>query len=142
MGKSHFLYASLFVKALLDREHEVTFVTIYSLENLKLKNYTEIRIDPPLNVATRSKLPLLCALNQVTCVNLIQFCFWLWWKSLRYTGWVGSVDWRNNIFINKCNVSCSKTIEQTLSSERKCSTAHQQHWITFWCYHFGRFLRG
>lgn len=47
LGKSHFLYMASFVRALLDRGHEVTFITIHSLNHLKLTNYTEILIDPP-----------------------------------------------------------------------------------------------
>lgn len=49
-GKSHFLYLQSFVKALLDRGHEVTFLTSQSLSHLKLANYTEVLIDPPFDI--------------------------------------------------------------------------------------------
>lgn len=49
-GKSHFLYLQSFVKALLDRGHEVTFLTSQSLSHLKLDNYTEVLIDPPFDI--------------------------------------------------------------------------------------------
>lgn len=49
-GKSHFLYVSSFVQALLNRGHEVKYLTSISLMHLKLANYTEVLIDPPLDV--------------------------------------------------------------------------------------------
>lgn len=52
-GKSHFLYVSSFVKALQSRGHEVTFLTSNSLMHLKLANYTEILIDPPLDLLSK-----------------------------------------------------------------------------------------
>lgn len=54
-GKSHFLYISSFAKALLERGHEVTFLTSNSLSHLKLANYTEVLIDPPLDLLGMSK---------------------------------------------------------------------------------------
>lgn len=44
---SHFLYLSSFVRALLDRGHEVTYLTSISLKNSNQANYTEVLIDPP-----------------------------------------------------------------------------------------------
>lgn len=49
-GKSHFLYLQHFVRALLDRGHEVTFLTSQSMSQLNLVNYTEVLIDPPFDV--------------------------------------------------------------------------------------------
>lgn len=49
-GKSHFLYMQSFVLALLERGHEVTFLTSHSMNHLKLENYTEILIDPPFDL--------------------------------------------------------------------------------------------
>lgn len=49
-GKSHFLYVSSFVQALQSRGHEVTYLTSNSLMHLKLANYTEVLIDPPLDL--------------------------------------------------------------------------------------------
>lgn len=40
-AKSHFIFISPFVRALLDRGHEVTYLTSNTL-NLNLKNYTEV----------------------------------------------------------------------------------------------------
>lgn len=54
-GKSHFLYMSSFARALLDRGHEVTFLTSNSLSHLKLANYTEVLIDPPQDLMSFSK---------------------------------------------------------------------------------------
>lgn len=49
-GKSHFLYMQSFVKALLKRGHDVTFITSQSMSNLNLANYTEVLIDPPFDL--------------------------------------------------------------------------------------------
>lgn len=54
-GRSHFLYLQSFVLALLDRGHEVTFLTSQSLNHLKLKNYTEVLIDPPFDIHSLCK---------------------------------------------------------------------------------------
>lgn len=54
-GKSHFLYMQSFVLALLDRGHEVTFLTSQSLNHLKLENYTEVLIDPPFDLYSLCK---------------------------------------------------------------------------------------
>lgn len=54
-GKSHFLYVSSFVHALLNRGHEVTYLTSISLSHLKLANYTEVLIDPPLDLMSKCK---------------------------------------------------------------------------------------
>lgn len=43
-AKSHFIFVSPFVRAILDRGHEVTYLTSNTL-NLKMKNYTEILLD-------------------------------------------------------------------------------------------------
>lgn len=53
-GKSHFLYISTFVRVLLDRGHEVTYLTSNSLSKLNLANYTEVLIDPPLDLMKES----------------------------------------------------------------------------------------
>lgn len=47
---SHFLYVSSFVRALLDRGHDVTYLTSNSMKNLNLANYTEVLIDPPMDL--------------------------------------------------------------------------------------------
>lgn len=86
MGKSHFLYISSFVRALLDREHEVTFVTIHSLSHLNLANYTEIRIDPPSNVAPQSK-----SLNQFDDQISDPCTQYDFWSNLSW-----NVDWTND----------------------------------------------
>lgn len=52
-GKSHFLYLQNFVHALLKRGHEVTFLTSNSLSHLKLANYTEVLIDPPIDLTSQ-----------------------------------------------------------------------------------------
>lgn len=40
-----------FVRALLEREHHVTFLTGTSMQKLELVNYTEILVDPPFDFA-------------------------------------------------------------------------------------------
>lgn len=45
-GKSHWLYFQKLVKALLDRQHEVTCVTSRTWAGLKPTNYTEILAEP------------------------------------------------------------------------------------------------
>lgn len=55
VGRSHFLFMAEFVKALLDRGHEVTFITIFSLNHLNLRNYTEILINIRNHSDTESK---------------------------------------------------------------------------------------
>lgn len=49
-GKSHFLYLQHFVRALLDRGHEVTFLTSQTMSQLNLANYSEVLVDPPFDV--------------------------------------------------------------------------------------------
>lgn len=53
-GKSHFLYMQSFVRALLQRGHEVTFLSSNTLGDSNLANYTEVLIDPPLNLQNYS----------------------------------------------------------------------------------------
>lgn len=56
-GRSHFLWLSSFVLALLDRGHEVTFLTSQSL-NHNLTNpklYKEVLVDPPFDLYSLCK---------------------------------------------------------------------------------------
>lgn len=53
-GKSHFLYIQSFVRALIERGHEVTFLTSNSLSHLNLANYTEVLVDPPIDLTSQS----------------------------------------------------------------------------------------
>lgn len=64
-GPSHFLYVSSFVRALLDRGHEVTYLTSNSLKKFNLANYTEVLIDPPFDFLSRCKLTLLINSNPI-----------------------------------------------------------------------------
>lgn len=50
-GKSHFMYTSAFARKLLDRGHEVTYLTSISMNQPNLVNYTEVLIDPPQNMS-------------------------------------------------------------------------------------------
>lgn len=54
-GKSHWNYMESFVKALIDRGHQVTCITSIKLSGPKPDNYTEILIDPPFNMQNISK---------------------------------------------------------------------------------------
>lgn len=54
-AKSHIIYLQNFVRALIDRGHEVTFVTSIPLTDIKVSNYTEVLIDPPLDLASMSE---------------------------------------------------------------------------------------
>lgn len=51
-GKSHWMFMQHIIKALLDRHHEVTVVTSITWTGIKPDNYTEILIDPPLDIAS------------------------------------------------------------------------------------------
>lgn len=51
VGKSHFLYIQSFVRAMLEREHEVTYLTSNTLNHLKLTNYTEVLIESPFDMS-------------------------------------------------------------------------------------------
>lgn len=49
-GKSHWNYMKVFVQEFLSRGHEVTCITSISMGDHISDNYTEILIDPPLNI--------------------------------------------------------------------------------------------
>lgn len=49
-AKSHWLFLQRFVSALLDRGHHVTCITSTPYDGLNKANYTEILVDPPLNM--------------------------------------------------------------------------------------------
>ena len=69
-GKSHFLYMQSFVKALLNRGHEVTFLTSQSMGKVKSENYTEVLIDPPFDVYSLCKFkPLITQTKIVSIIN-------------------------------------------------------------------------
>ncbi|XP_055313499.1 UDP-glucosyltransferase 2-like [Sitodiplosis mosellana] len=51
-AKSHWLYLQSFVRALLERGHHVTCITSNPLGDQNYINYTEVLIDPPLNMET------------------------------------------------------------------------------------------
>lgn len=54
-GKSHWLFAESFVKALLERGHEVTCVTSFGFDGPKPANYTEVFIDERLDMDSFSE---------------------------------------------------------------------------------------
>lgn len=54
-GKSHWLYMESFIKEFLHRGHQVTCITSFKLNGPKIDNYTEILIDPPLEMQRISK---------------------------------------------------------------------------------------
>lgn len=54
-AKSHWLFLENFVKALLQRQHEVTCITSISLSGTQPANYTEVLIEPPLDFEAISK---------------------------------------------------------------------------------------
>lgn len=67
--KSHFLYCQSFVKELLNRGHEVTFITSSSLTELNLKNYTEVLIDPPFDFTALSMYSqIVCNFQEIKMV--------------------------------------------------------------------------
>lgn len=49
-GKSHWLFMQHIIKALLDRYHEVTVITARTWDDVKPINYTEVLIDPPIDL--------------------------------------------------------------------------------------------
>lgn len=54
-AKSHWLFLENFVKALLERQHEVTCITSNSMTGTKPANYTEVLIKPALDFESISK---------------------------------------------------------------------------------------
>lgn len=60
-GKSHWIYMQTFIKELLNRGHDLTTITSISMGDQKTPNYTEVLIDPPMNmekIRKLNKLPL------------------------------------------------------------------------------------
>lgn len=55
-AKSHWLYLQSFVKALLEHGHHITCITSNPFDDQNQINYTEILIDPPLNMETIRKI--------------------------------------------------------------------------------------
>lgn len=53
--KSHWLFSQSLIKAIINRGHEVTCVTSTSFGDKIPANYTEILIDPPLDLNALSK---------------------------------------------------------------------------------------
>lgn len=51
-GPSHWILLQNFAKELVNRGHEVTAVVNRPITNFKSPNYTEILIDPPLDLTT------------------------------------------------------------------------------------------
>lgn len=64
-AKSHVLYMQSFIKAVLDRGHQVTFVTSQSLNHLNFTNYTEALIDPPFDFFSLSELEKCNCFSQI-----------------------------------------------------------------------------
>lgn len=56
---------SSFVKALHKRGHDVTFLTSNSLAHLKMANYTEVLVDPPLDIMQKGNLNYLIQLISI-----------------------------------------------------------------------------
>lgn len=51
-GPSHWILLQNFAKELVDRGHEVTAIVNAPIKNFKSPNYTEILIDPPLDLSS------------------------------------------------------------------------------------------
>lgn len=49
-GKSHMNYIDIFIRELISRGHEVTYITSIAMSGTKPDNYTEVLIDPPFDV--------------------------------------------------------------------------------------------
>lgn len=74
-GKSHFMMHSTIIKELIRRGHQVTMVTAFSLEHLKLgENYTEILIEPVIDY-WNDLIPLFKADNifELASMDLFKF---------------------------------------------------------------------
>lgn len=55
-GKSHFMMHRALIRSLVEKGHQVTMITAFSLENLQLgANYTEILIEPVYDFWSDSK---------------------------------------------------------------------------------------
>lgn len=72
---SHFLYVSSFVRALLDRGHEVTYLTSNSLSKLNSANYSEILIDPPYDFFAHAGMFEIFILFSVISLYFLYFSF-------------------------------------------------------------------
>ncbi|XP_055308151.1 UDP-glycosyltransferase UGT5-like, partial [Sitodiplosis mosellana] len=70
-GKSHSLNMQSFVKALLNRGHEVTFLTSQSMGNVNLANYTEILIDPPFDIHSLFLQDMLLTMGEKSAFTAI-----------------------------------------------------------------------
>lgn len=55
-AKSHYMMHNVLIKELINRGHEVTFITSSSMNKNLGDNYTEILIDPVYNYEPDSKL--------------------------------------------------------------------------------------
>lgn len=49
-GKSHWMFMQHIIKALIDRHHEVTVITSITWNGVRPANYTEVLVDPPINL--------------------------------------------------------------------------------------------
>lgn len=58
-AKSHWLFLQSFVRALLDRGHHVTCITSTPFDGPNKERYTEVLIDPPLNMEILRKIYIL-----------------------------------------------------------------------------------
>lgn len=71
IGKSHFLFMQTIVRALLDRGHEVSYLTSNSLNHLKLANYTEYLVDPPFDFGSLGMNgKSMCSFSFHSCLQL------------------------------------------------------------------------
>lgn len=60
------------MRALLDRGHEVTFLTSNTMANSKLSNYTEVLIDPPFDMSANSKYNFFFFMNLFILLLFVQ----------------------------------------------------------------------
>lgn len=132
-GKSHFLYMSSFVRALLDRGHKVTFLTSNSLSHLNLANYTEVLIDPPFDIATNCNYITINSFILILMMNVM--CCWNFFSATKE---IDGYEYIECIFKHRRYENHFGNVEYICLRESKCSKVHQKYWITFRCCCFRR----
>lgn len=135
-GKSHFLYIQTFVLSLLERGHETTLLTSHSMSHLKLKNYTEILIDPPFDIYSLCK----CQMYEFHDIQWLSFDLFVRF----YFSSTGIIIENERQFYFHCNWSNSRICkydEQIRFWKCQRPKIYTQHRISIWCDHQWRILR-
>lgn len=137
-GKSHTLYMQSFVRELLNRNHEVTFLTSHSLDHLNLANYTEILIDPPFPAAEASESKYLFCGKKIVWNKTYFYVNEIFdhWHFFSITSSTESAVWYGHkitVCCNKSSAESAKKMECSRIRKWECPTTYQQYRFKFWC---------